>query len=195
MAHIQEIEGSSPSSATIFKTENIIIFKQLIASTALLVAVPTLAATEITTTEEDGTVTGTFADTITEQGDFTSEFFFELDFDGLASGSITQIAVNTLSDIDFSEVLFNGQAFTLNGNGFYEFGSVSNVVVNPGIQNLLVRGSSGGNGSFAGTISVMQTAAVPEPSTWALLLLGFAAVGASMRSAKQPQEHRVRYSM
>jgi hypothetical protein len=37
------------------------------------------------------------------------------------------------------------------------------------------------------TIATQTPAAVPEPSTWALMLLGFGAVGFSMRSRRSPR--------
>ncbi len=44
-----------------------------------------------------------------------------------------------------------------------------------------------GNGSLTIT-------AVPEPATWAMLLIGFAAVGASVRSARHKQKTTVTYA-
>jgi hypothetical protein len=40
-------------------------------------------------------------------------------------------------------------------------------------------------GSFAGTVTIL-TAAVPEPATWAMMLLGFGAIGLSMRKRRRP---------
>jgi hypothetical protein len=36
-----------------------------------------------------------------------------------------------------------------------------------------------------GTVSISEAGAVPEPTTWAMMLIGFGAVGASMRRARQ----------
>jgi hypothetical protein len=38
-----------------------------------------------------------------------------------------------------------------------------------------------GNSSYSGTIAYTLTAAVPEPASWALMIVGVGAVGASMR--------------
>ena len=46
-------------------------------------------------------------------------------------------------------------------------------------------GSGGGGGGGDGIVPPPPVAAVPEPSTWTLLLLGFAAVGASIRRLKK----------
>lgn len=40
----------------------------------------------------------------------------------------------------------------------------------------------------------LTTAAVPEPSTWAMLMLGFAGAGAMLRRRAQPASRRVRYN-
>ena len=44
--------------------------------------------------------------------------------------------------------------------------------------------STFGDASYSGTLS-FGTAAVPEPATWALMLLGFGALGVSMRRRRQ----------
>lgn len=44
---------------------------------------------------------------------------------------------------------------------------------------------SGGQGAFALVGSVAAPGSVPEPSTWAMMILGFGAMGISMRSAKR----------
>ncbi|MXO86425.1 cistern family PEP-CTERM protein [Altererythrobacter aurantiacus] len=50
------------------------------------------------------------------------------------------------------------------------------------------------NGVGTGSAIGREVPAVPEPGTWALLLLGFGFVGAAMRRPRQRQEVRVRYS-
>lgn len=83
------------------------------------------------------------------------------------------------SNIDFTSVLLNGNAFTLSPTGMFEFGSVANVLLAPGMNNVLtVTGRNTGDGAFAGTLVF---GAIPEPGTWAMMLLGFGAVGLSVR--------------
>ena len=43
---------------------------------------------------------------------------------------------------------------------------------------------AGGAGSLGGSITIRQ--AVPEPGTWAMMLLGFGAVGFAMRRRRRP---------
>ena len=47
---------------------------------------------------------------------------------------------------------------------------------------------------FAYTVDTLQSGAVPEPGTWALLLLGFFGIGAAMRRANATQSVSVSYS-
>lgn len=63
-----------------------------------------------------------------------------------------------------------------------------------GDQTLTFRtaAASGDNTAFIDGVSV--SAAVPEPATWAMMLLGFGFVGGAMRSAKRRQKLNVSYS-
>ena len=162
-------------------------------------AVTEIDGGEIVLTEEDGTETGTFAATVDAADEFSATFTFDLSQDGVLSGtaSTTTVQIGSLTDVDFTSILLNGNAFTLIEGpfGFNEFGAIASLPAMAGVQTLVVNGLSRGNGSFAGTISFMPMAAVPEPGTWALLLLGFAAVGFSMRRSKTTvRESRVRYN-
>jgi hypothetical protein len=47
--------------------------------------------------------------------------------------------------------------------------------------------------SFVSASATAVTAAVPEPSTWAMMLLGFAFIGGAVRSAKTRQTQTVSY--
>ena len=53
-----------------------------------------------------------------------------------------------------------------------------------GNYRLTIIGTSPNSGSFTGNVRI-ATAAVPEPATWALMLLGFGAVGAVMRRQRK----------
>ena len=51
------------------------------------------------------------------------------------------------------------------------------------------------NNQAAGTLTISEVnAAVPEPGTWMLMILGFGAIGASLRSRKQNAKLSVSYS-
>jgi len=55
------------------------------------------------------------------------------------------------------------------------------LVTPPTAQVLTVKGSSQANGAY----NVTYSFAVPEPATWALMILGFGAVGFAMRRRRQ----------
>lgn len=96
------------------------------------------------------------------------------------SGTIStsyQSGAQLAQDINFSVVSLNGTNFTLSPDGRFEFGFVADVA--SAASNLLrINGSSGSNASYAGTLNI---AAVPEAATWAMMIIGFGAVGATVR--------------
>ncbi|MFD1786959.1 FxDxF family PEP-CTERM protein [Sphingomonas floccifaciens] len=93
---------------------------------------------------------------------------------------------NLAANIDFTRVTLNGVNFTTLATGQQEFRNLLNQALTAGGTNtLFVSGTSGGNAAFAGTLSFAGTSAVPEPATWAMMLIGFGGVGASMRRRKQ----------
>jgi hypothetical protein len=60
------------------------------------------------------------------------------------------------------------------------------ILFGPGNFNTItVNGVSRGNGSYGGQGTLVPRA-VPEPATWAMMLLGFGAIGFSMRRRRRP---------
>lgn len=53
---------------------------------------------------------------------------------------------------------------------------------------------SGSLGGWTLTLTDAETGAVPEPATWAMLMLGFFAIGGAMRSRQRKQSVRVAYN-
>lgn len=101
----------------------------------------------------------------------------------LASATISSIeTANPATALDFSSVTLNGVEFTNAVSDGSEFRNLFNQALVQGADNTIrVAGTSGGNASFAGTLSFAAVSAVPEPATWAMMLIGFGAVGYSMR--------------
>jgi hypothetical protein len=82
---------------------------------------------------------------------------YRLDFEGLTIKSLTLNQSSTFTPLDFS---FNGSSVFFN-----------------------VQGQTANNGSAFFDVEV--GAPVPEPSTWAMMLLGFGFVGGAMRSRRR----------
>jgi hypothetical protein len=70
-------------------------------------------------------------------------------------------------------------------------GSLASPTLAPGVFNLTFFAT----GDAAGTLTISSaTAAVPEPGTWLLMILGFGAIGASLRSRQKSTNLSVSYS-
>lgn len=118
---------------------------------------------------------------------------------GIAGASFTTL-LGQLYDVTFdygafgngSEALVfsvDGQSFTFNpvaDNGLvntFQPGQFS-FIGSGAATNLLIT-SSGGNGVDALVDNVAVNAAVPEPATWGMMLLGFAGVGTALRRRRR----------
>jgi hypothetical protein len=82
--------------------------------------------------------------------------------------------------VPLSQVLFDpNDTFARNG-----------IMVGPGTFTLNIQGTPGTqNGSLSGNVAFTAAAAVPEPGTWAMMLLGFGAIGFSMRRRRSTTAH------
>lgn len=148
----------------------------------------------------NGPVSGGIERTNLQVGNFLDEFFFTLGQNGLGSGSVTTTLAGMqfgATDVDFTSVtFFNGVNLfniPIGGDGSFEFASAMNIPIFTGNLNALrINGVGRGQGSYGGQLSFQPTAAVPEPGTWAMMLLGFGAIGFAMRRRKQ--QVRVKYA-
>lgn len=151
-----------------------------------------------------GPVVASLGHTGIARGAFTDLFQFTIPQTGTGSGSVitstTLTGFRRSTDLDFTSVLVNGMAATLvlrdaNGNvcavrgvgtcGASESLAINDVPILSGVLNTItVNGISRGLGSYGGNITFIPSA-VPEPGTWAMMLLGFGAIGFSMRRRQQ----------
>ena len=103
----------------------------------------------------------------------------------IQSADITTTYTTLNQDIDFTSVLLNGAAFTLVSGEPTDRGSILNqpLLANNTLQvnGLAGTAAGGADAAFSGTLSFARTAPVPEPATWAMMLVGFGAVGFGMR--------------
>lgn len=120
---------------------------------------------------------------------FTVTFDFLVTEAMLASSSITT-QFSALNDIDFTSIFLDGFAFTQSGFDPADetfFLSLAGPLA-AGTHVITVNGVTGssGNGAFGGNLNLSPAAAVPEPGTWMLMLLGFGAIGVSVRKRRKP---------
>ena len=135
--------------------------------------------------QADGSFTGTFGDNGIDAGVFSDTFGFVLPT-GIssftASSALTRVGGSTMNDINFTSITLNGANFNIGSTGNVEFRFLTGASVTNGLQQLVVSGTSGGNGSYAGTVAFTPAmGAVPEPASWALMILGFGSAGAMLR--------------
>jgi len=142
------------------------------ANAAIVVPLPAAAP--------DGTISAEFGQSGIGSGLFSHTFEFSFPVDGLASTGVTSIRVSDATNIDFTSVLLNGVAFTIT-NGVFDIATLENFPVSAGLQTLYVAGNSGGNGSYSVDLSFAPSAAVPEPATWAMMIIGFTGAGVAIR--------------
>ena len=143
---------------------------------AAVSAVPAQAAEFLTF---DGS-SGTFGNTKVTTSSFTDTFTFTVPSNGLAGSTISSVKVSKPTNIDFTSVTLNGAEFDIGSTGMFEFRSITTPVL-AGLQTIVVKGVSGKNASYAGTLAF---AAVPEPATWALMIAGFGVVGGALRQRR-----------
>ena len=148
-----------------------------------------------------GPLTATFGDVGIPTGMFTDLYDFIIPQNGTGSGSVVTSTVDFLgsTDLDFTSVLVNGVAATptyrdasnavcttpgVGTCGVTESFAITGVPIISGAPNeISVSGLSRGNGSYGGNATFIP--AVPEPATWAMMLLGFGAIGFSMRNRRR----------
>ena len=117
---------------------------------------------------------------------------------GLGSGSIsTSFSSFGQTSFSFDSVTFNNGSnvfvvpITALGGG--SGGALANIPIFSGVVNTLtVNYTATGNASYGGQLTFIP-GGIPEPMTWSLMILGFAAVGFAMRRKKK-ETVRVRYA-
>jgi hypothetical protein len=120
---------------------------------------------------------------------FTHIFKFSTVGSYIANGATitTRLGANNrASDIDFTSIKLDGFSYTQLTNDLTGFGTetwaLAPTLLSSGLHTLTVKGKEYSTlrvaASYAGTLNI---AAVPEPATWAMMLVGFGLVSGAAR--------------
>lgn len=141
-----------------------------------------LAGTPIVQNGPPITVSSTVAST--PSGTFDAWFEFTNDAAGLYNIVVSSSTTGEI--INYIKLQTSGGGTTLDeilgSSGTLNF---DNVSLGSGTYRLAFGGSGAANAAATGNFT-FYVQAVPEPATWALMLLGFAGVGVAMRFRRRP---------
>jgi len=176
-----------------------------VASLTLSATAASAAALVTTPSTLTPPASGFFGNFLTSSGNFADSFTFTI---GGSSPAATDSQVSTFLLLGTQNVSFavtagcptcgiwiDGTAVTPPADPALRFvqtqfdplpetWALNPVVLAAGSHTIFVNGSvAGPTGSYSGTINVQ---AVPEPATWAMMLIGFAGVGLALRRRRRP---------
>jgi hypothetical protein len=178
-----------------------ILTAALTAGCAMALSAPAQAAITVNapgTTVSYGLPTGNELDFSLgyEETGLSNPFEAVLDFTNTLAGVYAFTLSTSSSAVNFTSALITGGTLgspvSLNLTsdvGPNEYWSLSNLALDAGNYVLTIQGTNTGAGSLAGNVAF---AAVPEPATWALMILGFGLVGGALR--RKERQTRVRYN-
>nr|WP_316642339.1 FxDxF family PEP-CTERM protein [uncultured Roseateles sp.] len=148
--------------------------KKLALAAAIVATSGTAFANDVVAAPSFTGLTATFA-ALHSAGAFMDMFTFTMPGITAANVSITTIGAG-VADIDFTSATLNGipVALTTDAGGYVELLYTPSDYALTGPLTLIVKGTSGANASYSGTLNVT---AVPEPETVALMLAGLGVMG------------------
>lgn len=154
--------------------------------TGVLSAAPSSTESLVVTNGGPGFATVTFGNTnLPLNTTFSGGFDITNTLDGLYN-----LTLNTsTTGVSFSSAVLNGLGFTEVTAGDPQHWALNNVSLGAGTYGFSFTGHNsnnveGGLSALSGDITI--TPALPEPGTWAMMLLGFGAIGLSLRSRRKP---------
>jgi hypothetical protein len=129
---------------------------------------------------------------------FNELLTFTTDVAGMLNILVGTVGASAENNVTFSNIFLTGTGLP-NPNGVplsqvlfdpNDTFARNNIMVGPGTYTLNIQGTPGTqNGSLSGNVAFTAAAAVPEPGTWAMMLLGFGAIGYSMRRRRSTTAH------
>jgi hypothetical protein len=127
-----------------------------------------------------------YGDTIATKGDFIDEFVFSPStLSGMTDTAFFSLAFDKMQSIKFTSASINGVSIPVASGCLFGVcaggGGLLPTYLSGGLT-LIVAGTSGGDGSFAGTLNIK---AVPEPATYGMMLGGLGLIGLMARRRKR----------
>ncbi|QJU59498.1 PEPxxWA-CTERM sorting domain-containing protein [Sphingomonas sp. AP4-R1] len=137
-------------------------------------------------------------------GSFSDTYYFRVEKNGVGSGNLSTSFVSDALALTITQILINGQSYGTiqttsnpNGSGGQTY-TVSGIPIasffngDNAVNTFQVIGTVNGvSGTYQGGLT-FQSSPVPETATWAMMLVGFGAIGAACRS--QRRSVKVRFS-
>jgi hypothetical protein len=118
-------------------------------------------------------------------GNFIEDFTLTLPADGFTAAGVEATFTSPSNDLTFSLVTLGGLPFSLLSLPSENLGNFPAHVFAGGPITLEVQGHSPGPAaSYDGHVTFTPVA-VPEPASWALMILGFGATGALLRHRRR----------
>ncbi len=165
-----------------------------IALVAAAIASPATAAPTINCSTAANPVNCTFGNTtppigVGASGQFSDNYVFTIPFARTLTGSLTNFYTNFNQNVNFGPVqpfisggtLAGPVSFAITATPNPDTRSIGPLLLGAGTYTINVSGFSRPFGTYEGTLAF---GAVPEPATWAFMILGFGLIGATIRRRK-----------
>lgn len=114
-------------------------------------------------------------------------FTESLTFTNTLSGLYAISLVNTWGGVDFSSAVLSGPGGPYSLSVIFDNGTTERWALGPmgllsGQYTLTINGNFENGSTFGGHVVIQS---VPEPATWAMMLLGFGAIGLTIRNRRR----------